>query len=95
MAICLTYAKKGDRMLSVSPSNGGYPRFSKRGLGGILGLKNDYFPARAERSSKLAETLQRGIIIVDSGIRLGTVEATRRGGRKKRCGLLLSSSLRE
>ncbi|MBI2126736.1 MAG: hypothetical protein HYU02_05420 [Thaumarchaeota archaeon] len=49
MAICLLYAKRGDKMLSVSPSNGGYPGFSERGLGGILGLKNIYFPFDKDR----------------------------------------------
>ena len=32
MAICLMYAKRGDKMLSVSPSDGGYPGFSESGL---------------------------------------------------------------
>jgi glycine hydroxymethyltransferase len=49
MAICLMYSKRGDKMLSVSPNDGGYPGFSERGLGGVLGLKNVYFPFDKDR----------------------------------------------
>jgi len=36
--------KEGDKILSVSPDNGGYPGITHLGLGKILGLQNLYFP---------------------------------------------------
>ncbi len=44
MAVLLSLTKPGDRILSVSPANGGYPGISHDGLGKILGLENEYFP---------------------------------------------------
>jgi len=44
MAILLSLATSGDKILSVSPVNGGYPGISHLGLGKLLGLKNFYFP---------------------------------------------------
>src|SRR5438445_6646575 len=44
MAVLLSLATNGDKILSVSPVNGGYPGISHLGLGRLLGLKNFYFP---------------------------------------------------
>lgn len=49
LAVALLYSGRGDGILSVSPQHGGYPGFSRRGLAGILHLKNIYFPFRKER----------------------------------------------
>ncbi|MDG6919975.1 MAG: hypothetical protein JRN59_00410 [Nitrososphaerota archaeon] len=43
MAVLLSLTEPGDRILSVSPENGGYPGVSHLGLGRILKLENDYF----------------------------------------------------
>ncbi|HXW36570.1 MAG TPA: serine hydroxymethyltransferase, partial [Nitrososphaerales archaeon] len=43
-AVLMALAEPGDKVLSVSPANGGYPGVSHEGLGPILGLKNVYFP---------------------------------------------------
>ena len=44
MAVMLALSEPEDKVLSVSPDNGGYPGISHLGLGRILGLKNLYFP---------------------------------------------------
>lgn len=44
MAVLLSMTERGDKILSVSPDNGGYPGISHLGLGSILGLQNLYFP---------------------------------------------------
>jgi glycine hydroxymethyltransferase len=44
MAVLLSMTGRGDKLLSVSPDNGGYPGISHLGLGEILGLQNLYFP---------------------------------------------------
>ncbi|MBI4258483.1 MAG: hypothetical protein HY619_05975 [Thaumarchaeota archaeon] len=44
IATLLLFAKRGDRMISVSPNDGGYPGISHLNLGRILGLQNIYFP---------------------------------------------------
>ena len=44
MAVLLTLTSPGDRILSVSPDNGGYPGITHLGFGGILHLENLYFP---------------------------------------------------
>jgi glycine hydroxymethyltransferase len=44
MAVLLSLTHKGDKVLSVSPDNGGYPGISHLGFAGILGLENLYFP---------------------------------------------------
>ncbi|MBI3841466.1 MAG: serine hydroxymethyltransferase [Thaumarchaeota archaeon] len=44
MAILLSLAARGDKVVSVSPQNGGYPGISASGLGNLLGLGNLYFP---------------------------------------------------
>jgi glycine hydroxymethyltransferase len=44
MAVLLSLTQQGDKILSVSPENGGYPGITHLGLGKILGLKNLYFP---------------------------------------------------
>jgi glycine hydroxymethyltransferase len=44
MAVLLSLAHKGDKILSMSPDDGGYGGISHRGLGKILGLENLYFP---------------------------------------------------
>jgi len=44
MAVLLSLAEPGDKILSVAPENGGYPGITHLGLGRILGLKNLYFP---------------------------------------------------
>ena len=43
MAVLLSLAAQGDKVLSVSPENGGYPGISHLGLGSLLGLRNLYF----------------------------------------------------
>jgi glycine hydroxymethyltransferase len=43
LAVMLTLVNEGDKVLSVNPSNGGYPGIAHVGLGKILGLKNLYF----------------------------------------------------
>ena len=44
MAVLLSLTRQEDKILSVSPDNGGYPGISHLGLGKILGLQNLYFP---------------------------------------------------
>ncbi len=44
MAVILSLARRGDTILSVNPDDGGYPGITHLGLGGLLGLKNLYFP---------------------------------------------------
>jgi glycine hydroxymethyltransferase len=44
LAVLLSLAAPRDKVLSVSPDNGGYPGISHLGLGSLLGLENLYFP---------------------------------------------------
>jgi glycine hydroxymethyltransferase len=44
MAVLLSLAKPGDRVISVSPENGGYPGITHHGLGKLLRLENLYYP---------------------------------------------------
>jgi glycine hydroxymethyltransferase len=44
MAVLLSLTEAGDKILSVSPDNGGYPGITHLGFGRIFGLKNLYFP---------------------------------------------------
>lgn len=44
MAVLLSLTEAGDRIMSVSPDNGGYPGITHLGLGRLLKLKNLYFP---------------------------------------------------
>jgi glycine hydroxymethyltransferase len=44
MAVMLSLTRSGDKVLSVSPDDGGYPGITHLGLGRILGLQNLYFP---------------------------------------------------
>ncbi|MDV3244431.1 MAG: hypothetical protein LYZ66_04555 [Nitrososphaerales archaeon] len=44
MAVLLSLTQPGDKILSVSPDNGGYPGITHLGLGKLLGLRNIYFP---------------------------------------------------
>jgi len=44
MAVLLSLTNRGDRVMSVSPDNGGYPGITHQGLGKLLGLENHYFP---------------------------------------------------
>ncbi len=44
MAVLMSLTHQGDKILSVSPDNGGYPGITHLGLGKILGLQNLYFP---------------------------------------------------
>ncbi len=44
MAVLLSLAKAGDKVLSVSPDNGGYPGITAEGLGKLLRLQNIFFP---------------------------------------------------
>jgi glycine hydroxymethyltransferase len=44
MAVLLALTKPGDKIASTSPDDGGYPGISQEGLGGLLGLRNLYFP---------------------------------------------------
>src|SRR5271157_2062978 len=48
MAVLLSLTEAGDKILSVSPDNGGYPGITHLGLGKILGLNNLYFPYNDE-----------------------------------------------
>lgn len=62
MAVILSLAEAGDKILSVSPDNGGYPGITHHGLGKILGLKNLYFPyndSAVNIDAKLAKKLIR------------------------------------
>lgn len=43
MAVLLSMAKPGDKVLSVNPENGGYPGITHLGLGALLKLENLYF----------------------------------------------------
>ncbi len=44
MAVLMSLAEPGDKVLSVSSRNGGYPGIGPDGLGRLLGLKNLSFP---------------------------------------------------
>jgi len=44
MAVIMSLAEQGDKILSVSADNGGYPGITHLGLGRLLGLRNLYFP---------------------------------------------------
>ena len=50
LALLFAFTQPGDTILSVSPEDGGYPGISERGATRRLGLKNLYFPLRAEGS---------------------------------------------
>ena len=43
MAVLMSLTKKGDRIASVHPDNGGYPGITHLGLGSLLGLENVYY----------------------------------------------------
>ncbi len=43
MAVLFALTEAGDKLLSVSPENGGYPGITQEGLGGLLKLENSYF----------------------------------------------------
>ena len=73
LALLLTLANRGDKVLTVGVEAGGYPGISHLGLGKLLGLKNVYFPyddkavnidARATRD--LLETDMPKLIIFGS-----------------------------
>jgi glycine hydroxymethyltransferase len=44
MAVLLSLTKNGDKILSVSPENGGYPGIARPGLAELLHLENLFFP---------------------------------------------------
>src|SRR5208337_1039842 len=44
MAVLLSLTEASDRIMSVSPDNGGYPGITHLGLGKLLKLQNIYFP---------------------------------------------------
>ncbi|MGD0396304.1 MAG: serine hydroxymethyltransferase [Nitrososphaerales archaeon] len=44
MAVLLSLTEAGDKIMSVSPDNGGYPGITHLGLGRLLKLQNLYFP---------------------------------------------------
>lgn len=44
MAVLMSLTQPGDKILSVSADNGGYPGITYEGLGRLLGLKNIYMP---------------------------------------------------
>ena len=44
MAVLLSLTEAGDKIMSVSPDNGGYPGITHLGLGRLLKLENLYFP---------------------------------------------------
>jgi len=44
MALLSTFARQGDKILSVNVEDGGYPGITDEGYARILGLKNLYFP---------------------------------------------------
>ena len=44
LAVLLALAKPGDKIASTAPEDGGYPGISQEGLGGLLGLRNVYYP---------------------------------------------------
>ena len=44
LAVLMALTLPGDKVLSVSPDNGGYPGITHLGLGSLLGLRNLYFP---------------------------------------------------
>jgi glycine hydroxymethyltransferase len=44
MAVLLSLTEAGDKVISVSPDNGGYPGITHLGLGKLLKLENLYFP---------------------------------------------------
>ncbi|MGD1054796.1 MAG: hypothetical protein ABR867_01780 [Nitrososphaerales archaeon] len=44
MAVLLSLTEAGDKILSISPNNGGYPGITHLGLGRLLKLENLYFP---------------------------------------------------
>lgn len=50
IALLFAFTQPGDTILSVFPGDGGYPGISERGATRRLGLKNLYFPLRAEGS---------------------------------------------
>ena len=49
MIFLSTFTKAGDKLLCVSPEDGGYPGLWNEGLAGILGLKTLAFPFSKER----------------------------------------------
>ena len=60
MAVLLSLTERGDKILSVSPENGGYPGISHLGFARIAGLENIYFPfndATVNISTKEAKAL--------------------------------------
>ncbi len=43
MAVLFALTPPADKLISVSPENGGYPGITEQGLGGLLKLQNSYF----------------------------------------------------
>jgi glycine hydroxymethyltransferase len=48
MAVLFALTNAGDRLLSVSPDDGGYPGITQQGLAGLLKLENSYFAYDSE-----------------------------------------------
>lgn len=63
MAVLLSLTGPGDKIVSVSPDDGGYPGISHLGLGELLRLKNLYFPYDSDavniRAKEAADLVRR------------------------------------
>lgn len=63
MITMMSFTRTSDSVLSVSPSDGGYPGVSHEGLGRILNLRNLYFPFDAHKmnlnAAKTSELIKR------------------------------------
>jgi glycine hydroxymethyltransferase len=73
MAVLFALTEPGDRVLSVSPDNGGYPGITQQGLGRLLKLENVFFPfddrtvnIDARASSEMIRSLRPDMIFFGS-----------------------------
>jgi len=59
MAVLMALTKRGDKILSLSPEDGGYPGTTQRGLGKFLGLEDRFFPyQRQNMNIDVEETIR-------------------------------------
>ncbi len=71
----VTYSKKGDILVCLSPEHGGYPGISKEALPKILGLNVEYFPfdlgkmkIKVSESIDLIQKIKPKVIILGSSL---------------------------
>jgi len=73
MTLLSTFARRGDKIMTVSTDHGGYPGISQVGYPRILGLENLYFPfdedrwnIQADRTVELIASINPRLVILGS-----------------------------